>query len=173
MNKPQSLFAFALILVLSSLTRAQSPLQVDPNLGDMMNTYLTNKAQQDLSVRHDEIAAIHGKSMVQERQVYIEKTLLRELGGQWPQRTPLHAQITGTVDHPDYFVQKLIYQSLPNFYVTADVYVPKNAHKPYPAVLGLAGHSGYGKSFANYQTVWVSLVKRGFLVIAIDPVGQG
>lgn len=40
-------------------------------------------------------------------------------------------------------------------------------------MLGLAGHSGDGKAFLNYQTVWVSLARRGFLVIAIDPVGQG
>jgi cephalosporin-C deacetylase-like acetyl esterase len=106
------------------------------------------------------------------RQAYVERTLLRELGG-LPERTPLHAEITGSLEHPDYTVQKLVYQSLPGFYVTADVYVPKNGQKPYPAVLGVAGHSPLGKAFGVYQTVWVSLARRGILVLAIDPVGQG
>lgn len=171
-NKRRSFLALVLTLALCGLAVAQSSVKADGDLAGMTDAYLTKIEQRDLSVRHGEIAAIHNASQVRERQAYIEKTLLREIGG-FPERTPLHAQITGTIDHPDYQVQKLVYQSLPNFYVTADIYVPKNARKPYPAVLGLAGHSGYGKAAGNYQTVWVSLVKRGFLVLAIDPIGQG
>lgn len=173
MNSRLLAFVFASLVVLCDVAVAQSSLQVNPNLGDMVSNYLTHEAQRDLAMRHEEIAAIRSRSAVRERQGYIERALLRELGGPWPARAPLHAQITGTIDHPDYQVQKLVYQSLPNFYVTADVYVPKHAQKPYPAVLGLAGHSGDGKAFATYQTAWVSLARRGFLVIAIDPVGQG
>jgi cephalosporin-C deacetylase-like acetyl esterase len=174
MNGRQSLsvFALALIVIFCGTTVAQSPVKTDTDLSGMTDAYLTKVEQQDLSARQHQIAAINSASMVRKRQAYIEKMLLREIGG-LPERTPLHAEITGTVDHPDYQVQKLVYQSLPNFYVTANVYVPKNAPKPFPAVLGVAGHSGYGKSYANYQTVWVSLVRRGFLVLAIDPVGQG
>ncbi|MBS1800130.1 MAG: acetylxylan esterase [Acidobacteria bacterium] len=152
---------------------AQAPLQVTTGLADMTDAYLTTLAQQDLAKRHDEIAAIRDKAAIADRQTYIRKTWLRELGGAWPEKTPLHAQITGVVRHDDYMVQKLVYQSLPHFYVTADVYVPLHAPKPYPAVLGTAGHDTGGKSYSNYQTVWVSLAKRGFLVIAIDPAGQG
>ena len=136
------------------------------------DAYLTKIATQQLAERREEIAKIRDAKGVQARQAYVERTLLRELGG-FPERTPLHAEITGTLDHPDYTVQKLVYQSLPGFYVTADVYVPKNGPKPYPAVLGVAGHSPAGKAFASYQTVWVSLARRGILVLAIDPVGQG
>ncbi len=56
--------------------------------------------------------------------------------------------------------------------MTADVYLPKNAKPPFLAVLGAAGHSSQGKAYANYQTVWVSLAKRGILVLAYDPPGQ-
>lgn len=172
MNRTPSFFAFAFAFVLCGAAIAQPPVKADASLSEMTDAYLTKIEQQDLSARHAEIAAIHSSSQVRERQDYIEKTLLRELGG-FPEKTPLHAHITGTIDHPDYQVQKLVYQSMPNFYVTGDVYVPKNAHKPYPAVLGVAGHSGLGKAMGAYQTVWVSLAKRGFLVLAIDPVGQG
>lgn len=172
MNRRYSLSALALGLTLCGTVVAQLPAKADGDLAGMTDAYLTKIEQKDISVRRDEIAAIHNASQMRERQAYIEKTLLREIGG-LPERTPLHAQITGTVDRPGYQIQKLVYQSLPHFYVTADVYVPKNARKPYPAVLGFAGHSPNGKVSAHDQMVRVSLVRRGFLVIAIDPVGQG
>lgn len=136
------------------------------------DAYLTAIAKQKLAQRQEQMIEIKKTSGIRVRQDYIQRTFLREIGG-FPARTPLHAEITGSVEHPDYLVQKLVYQSLPGFYVTANVYVPKSGRKPFPAVLGVAGHSGEGKSFALYQTVWVSLARRGFLVLAIDPIGQG
>jgi cephalosporin-C deacetylase-like acetyl esterase len=40
-------------------------------------------------------------------------------------------------------------------------------------VLGVAGHTDNGKASATYQHAWISLAKRGFLVLAYDPPGQG
>lgn len=159
-------------LIISVTLWGQSVDASPANYAAQTDAYLTKIAKQDLARRREEVANIKGANGIRLRQAYIRRTLLEEIGG-FPARTPLHAQITGTIDHADYLVQKLVYQSLPGFYVTADVYVPKNTHKPFPAVLGVAGHSGDGKSFAVYQTVWVSLARRGFLVLAIDPVGQG
>ncbi|WP_260704091.1 alpha/beta hydrolase [Edaphobacter flagellatus] len=163
------LFAF---LVTPTISWSQTTDAPAIDYAAQTDAYLTNIAKQKLAERQEQIAGIKKADDMHIRQEYIRHTLLQEIGG-FPARTPLHAEITGTIDHPDYVVQKLIYQSLPGFYVTANVYVPKNAHKPFPAVLGLAGHSGEGKSFALYQAVWVSLARRGFLVLAIDPVGQG
>jgi len=67
----------------------------------------------------------------------------------------------------------LVYESLPGFFVTANVYVPRRPAPPYPAVLGVAGHSANGKASATYQRAWISMAKRGFLVLALDPPGQG
>ena len=172
MNKLRLLAATTLATLFCVTATAQTPANTMPDLSGMTDAYLTRIEQKDLAARKAEIAAIHTAAAVKERQAYIRKTLLRELGG-FPDRTPLHAQITGTIDNPDYTVQKLVYQSLPHFYVTANVYVPKHGKKPYPAVVGVAGHSPDGKSFKTYQTVWASLAQRGILVLAIDPVGQG
>jgi cephalosporin-C deacetylase-like acetyl esterase len=168
---PALAFALAATFFFCGSASSQS-LTVDNNLGHMVRKYLDQRADHQMAERQKEIVAIQDKAAVQRRQVYIRKTILKEIGG-FPAKTPLRAKITGTVDRPGYTIEKLVYQSLPHFYVTADVYVPKNAHKPYPAVLGVAGHSPDGKEFSNYQTVWISLVKRGFLVLAIDPLGQG
>ena len=159
-------------LVVSSATAQQGSLTVDTTLGDMTDKYLSVLEQQQLATTHKEIAELHTADMVRQRKAYVDKTLREELGG-FPEKTPLEPQITGEIDHSDYRVQKLVYQSMPHFYVTADVYVPKQGQGPYPAVLGVAGHSNDGKAAANYQTVWISLAKRGFIVLAIDPVGQG
>lgn len=170
-----SLRAIALgsLLFIGASALAQSPLVVSSGLDGMTDAYLATLEQQALAKRQSAVANLHDSASVHERQQYIRRTLVQELGGPWPEKTPLEARITGTIEHDDYQVQKVVFQSLPHFYVTADVYLPKRANKPYPAVLGLAGHSGDGKAFPNYQTVWVSLARRGFLVLAIDPVGQG
>ena len=57
--------------------------------------------------------------------------------------------------------------------MTANVFVPTNSRPPFPAVLGTAGHSLEGKAAELYESVWVSLAKRGVLVLAYDPPGQG
>lgn len=162
------LFAFWLVPTFLRCQTADTPI----NYAEQTDAYLTAIAKQKLAERQEQVARIEKANGVRTRREYIRHTLLKEIGG-FPTRTPLHAEITGAIEHPDYLVQKLVYQSLPGFYVTANVYVPKNGRKPFPAVLGVAGHSGEGKSFALYQTVWVSLARRGFLVLAIDPVGQG
>lgn len=153
-------------------SHGQAPNIPGENFAAQTDAYLDKIAKKDLEMRQEQVAKIQDANGMHARQKLIERDLYREIGG-LPGRTDLHAQITGTIEHPDYVVQKLVYQSLPDFYVTADVYVPKNIHKPFPAVLGVAGHSGDGKAYTNYQTVWVSLARRGILVLAIDPVGQG
>jgi hypothetical protein len=81
MNRIQPLLAIVLGLAFCGTSVVQSALKTDTDLSGMTDAYLTQIEQQDLSARHAEIAAIHTGSQVRERQIYIEKTLLRELGG--------------------------------------------------------------------------------------------
>lgn len=166
------IYCLSFCLMMPVILWSQATVSPGTDYAAQTNAYLAKIARQELAIRREQLAGIRDENGVRTRQAYLERTLLREIGG-FPERTALHAQITGSIEHPDYVVQKLVYQSLPDFYVTANVYVPKNAPKPFPAVLGLAGHSGDGKSFSGYQTVWVSLARRGILVLAIDPIGQG
>ncbi len=131
------------ISVLPATLGAQPSLDVAPGLSGMLDNYLSTVAKQEWQKRDALIAAIKTPAQVKARQEHIRGKLLEEIGG-FPERTPLHPKITGTLDHPDYKVEKLIYESVPHFYVTASVYVPKNAQPPYPAVVGVAGHSGDG-----------------------------
>ncbi len=99
--------------------------------------------------------------------------LLSLIGGLPDLRAPLNARVTGAFDRPGYRVEKVVFDSLPKFRVTADLYLPLTGQPPFPAVLGVAGHSGNGKASATYQHTWITLARRGYVVLAYDPPGQG
>ncbi len=40
-------------------------------------------------------------------------------------------------------------------------------------MLSPCGHSDNGKAFAEYQRLYIGLVKRGYVVLSYDPLGQG
>jgi cephalosporin-C deacetylase-like acetyl esterase len=151
------------LLLVFGLLSAQEPL----------DSQLTAIAKQCWEQRAAAVARIRTPGEVAERQVYIRQKVLDALGGFPAQKTPLNPRITGTLERDGYRVEKLIYESLPRFYVTANLYVPTTGSPPYPAVLGASGHSANGKAMEAYQRVWISLAKRGFVVLAWDPPGQG
>src|SRR6185312_12121456 len=101
----------------------------------------------------------------------LRNSVLEMIGGLPTEKTDLHATITGRIAGNGFHIEKLIYQSIPGYYVTALVYVPENNDKVHPAILVAAGHSQNGK--IHYQDLCQRLVQRGYLVISWDPVGQG
>jgi cephalosporin-C deacetylase-like acetyl esterase len=162
----------ALVLLLAAGARAADPLEVSGGLRDMVDRRLTRVAMSLFEERARVVSAIRTPAEAARRQQYIRERVLAALGG-FPERTPLHARLTGTLQRDGYRVEKLIFESLPAFPVTANVYVPETGQPPYPALLGVAGHSDNGKASELYQRVWISLARRGILVIAWDPPGQG
>ncbi len=138
-----------------------------------LDEYLTAQAMRQLQERSARVAGLRTPEEIRRRQEEIRAKVLAALGGFPGVKTELKPRITGTLDRGDYRVEKLVFESLPGFHVTANVYVPKNAQPPYPAVLGVAGHSTNGKASSTYQHGWIGMAKRGILVLAYDPPGQG
>ncbi len=101
----------------------------------------------------------------------MEQHLLSMLGGLPSERTPLHPRITGKIQMDGFRIEKLIFESLPEVYVSALVYVPEDGIKTHPAILVPAGHAANGK--IHYQALCQRLVQRGYVVISWDAVGQG
>jgi len=62
--------------------------------------------------------------------------------GLWPMptKTPLNAVIHGKVDRGDYTVEKVYFESAPGFFVTGNLYRPKNVAGKAPGVLFAHGH---------------------------------
>ncbi|MBN1465137.1 acetylxylan esterase [candidate division KSB1 bacterium] len=134
--------------------------------------YYAEKAFALLAQRQADIARLKTLADWQRRQSHVRETLL-QLVGPFPERTPLHAVVTGTVVRPDYRVEKILFESQPDFYVTCCLFLPRPCPEKAPAILYCSGHSAEAFRSAIYQTVIINLVKKGFIVFAFDPVGQG
>src|SRR5678816_1621898 len=62
--------------------------------------------------------------------------------GLWPMptKTPLHSVIHGRIDRGEYTVEKVYFESAPGFFVTGNLYRPKNVTGKAPGVLFAHGH---------------------------------
>jgi cephalosporin-C deacetylase-like acetyl esterase len=138
-----------------------------------LEQYLTDIAERYWRSRQAELAALRTPADVAARADRIREDFLAAIGGLPTTDAPLNARITGVLERDGYRVEKLVYESLPGFFVTANVYVPTDRPGPFPAILGACGHAKVGKASPPYQTAFIGLVRRGYLVLAYDPPVQG
>lgn len=106
------------------------------------------------------------------RQKEVKETLM-EILGPFPEKTPLNPVITGTIRQDGMIIEKLYFESRPGYYVTAIFTYPADAEESLPAILFCSGHADVGFRSATYQHIIFNYVKKGFAVLAFDPVGQG
>ena len=127
-------------------------------------------AQQQLQKREDAIAKIHTVEDAARRKQFVHETLLSLIGGLPNYDGPLNPRVTGRIQSDNYAIEKVIFESLPGFYVTANLYRPNQPGR-YPGVLLQAGHTQEGKP--EGQRLAANLALKGFVVLAFDPIGQG
>lgn len=156
--------AFVGLLLAAHGVSAQAASQ--DQLLDWMNAI----AQQELQQRAQAIREIHTLQQAESRKVLVRKKLLDDLGGLPDYHGSLNARITGQIRTNSYTIEKVIYDSLPGFYITANLYRPNDAGH-YPAVLLQAGHTQEGKP--ENQLLAANLAMKGFIVLCFDPIGQG
>jgi cephalosporin-C deacetylase-like acetyl esterase len=133
--------------------------------------HMAGQAYNYLDKRSAKVAAINTLSGWQQRQQWIKKTL-QEVVGSFPAKTPLNATITRSYDKEGYHLENIIYESRPGYYVTSALYIPDGAKKA-PAIIYCSGHSDNGYRSNGYQNEILNFVKKGFVVFAFDPMGQG
>lgn len=134
--------------------------------------YLRLLARQAYERRNAELAKLTTPEAVRRRQRWAGETFWKLAGGM-PPRTPLNARVTGQFERPGYRVEKLVYESQPGLWVSANLYIPTAGRPPYPGVLFQMGHSANGKAADPYQKCCQGLARLGYLVLAFDPMGQG
>jgi hypothetical protein len=134
--------------------------------------YLTEQAYKMLESRSASVSKLQSTDDWKKRQADVRQTLW-DILGPFPEKTPLNAKITSTVKKNSYKVENVIFESLPGFYVTASLFIPDKVKKPAPAILFCSGHSTGVYRLESYQLPLLNLVKKGFIVLAIDPIGQG
>jgi dienelactone hydrolase len=134
--------------------------------------HLRELAKQAHQQRNVEIAKLRSATTIASRQQWVRDTFWQIVGGK-PERTPLRPRTRGSFDRPGYRLEKVVYESQPELYVTANLYVPTVGKPPYPGVLFQMGHSGNGKAAEAYQKCCQGLARLGYIVLAFDPMGQG
>lgn len=136
--------------------------------------YLTSQAYKMLDQREERISELKTSDDWQQRQKFIRETLI-DITGPFPGKTPLNAKIVRVLEKPGFRVEHIIYESIPGFYVTSSLYIPAGLKRnsKAPAVIYCSGHSVDGYRSVVYQHVILNLVRKGFVVFAFDPVGQG
>src|SRR5262249_59732046 len=94
---------------------------------------LKQQAFEALDRRQTAYEALKTPEQVAAYQDRLRKEFLEHLGA-FPERTPLNAQVVGTVKRDRYRVEKLVYESQPHHFVAADLFLP-DADPPFPALL--------------------------------------
>jgi dienelactone hydrolase len=139
---------------------------------NMLQHHLNDRAFELLDVRDREIAGLKTADDWLTRQKKVKDILLK-IVGPFPEKTALNARITGTVKKEGYRIEKILYESMPGFFVTGCLFIPDGIKGRSPAILNVIGHTGIAFRGVVYQTMILHLVQKGFIVFAIDPVGQG
>ena len=142
--------------------------------GSQLKDYIYARSRAAFAAGDRQRDAITTAAGLRQRQDYIRRTIIASLGGLPPLDTPLNARVTGIIEEDGFRIEKIIFESQPHHYVTANLYVP--AARPAArtgAVLFLSGHHDTARLHAEYQHVCQTLARAGLIVLAQDPVGQG
>jgi cephalosporin-C deacetylase-like acetyl esterase len=134
--------------------------------------FLRDLAARHYQARNREIAKLTSAEAIRARQKWVRETFWKLVGGM-PRRTPLNIRTLGSFERPGYRVEKLLYESVPNFHIPANLYIPAGVQPPFPGVLFQMGHTPNGKAGDTYQRCCQGLAKLGYLVLGFDPMGQG
>jgi hypothetical protein len=170
-----------LVILTNRSANAQNELDVIRNnwleYSDAANSlyhHLTSQAFSLLKERENRISVLNTLIDWQKRQNHIRETLAN-IVGPFPEKTPLNARIVRIINKGSYKIEHIIFESMPGFYVTSSLFIPGGLRKKdkAPAVIYCSGHSVEGYRSSVYQHVILNLVKKGFIVFAFDPVGQG
>jgi cephalosporin-C deacetylase-like acetyl esterase len=137
-----------------------------------LDQYLDGIAAQFESNRSSSVAAIQTRAQAQARQAKVRAQIVSLIGA-LPARTPLDAKVMGETPADGFRIRKVLFQSQPNFYVTALLYVPDGlpAGEKRAAILMTPGHTASGK--AGDAPMAAIFARNGFIVLSYDPIGQG
>ncbi len=153
------------LLLLAWIVTVSAGAAPDPFL-----LWLDRIAQAQLDHREREIAAIHDKAGADRRKEYVRQKLFEILGGLPTESGPLNPRVTGQLAADGYTIEKILFESLPGFYVSGNLYRPNQPGR-YPGVLVPIGHTQEGKP--EGQLLAANLARKGFVALAYDPIGQG
>lgn len=166
----------ALILLLLTASSALAQKSADTRMGDeLIEKYL---AQQAAKISENVLDGAKSREEWESKRPRLRREYLDMLG-LWPlpEKTPLKATVTGTVDRDKegVLIEKVHFQSKPGLYVTGNLYRPKMGSGKMPAVLYVCGHSGRGRdgNKTAFQDHGVWFASNGYVCLIIDTLQLG
>lgn len=98
-----------------------------------------------------------------------------------PEKTPLKAVTTGTIERHGVTIEKVHFQSKPGLYVTGNLYLPKASPDRQvggvkrPAILYVCGHSGRGRdgNKTAFQDHGLWFATHGYVCLVVDTLQLG
>ena len=97
--------------------------------------------------------------------------------GLWPmpEKRPLCPRVTGRVEHEDYTIENVYFESMPGFFVTGNLYRPKGKQGPFPGVACPHGHWEHGRMEnsepGSVPGRCINFARQGYVVYAYDMIG--
>jgi hypothetical protein len=175
---PRRFISHAIVLSLLALRLHAADAPAETSRGDhLRDAYFR---QQVKLIADTDLTDIKTRADWEKKRPEFRRQFLDMLG-LWPlpPRTDLHATITGKVETDLFTVEKLHFQSSPGLYVTSNLYVPKRAKFPAPAILYVCGHANtvldkvsYG-SKVNYQHHAAWFAEHGYVCLILDTLELG
>jgi cephalosporin-C deacetylase-like acetyl esterase len=175
-NKKSNLTNYFILMIMINLSVITDGLSQSSNnalpwtMNTAYNSYLMRDVHRQYADRKAELSkAIASKeAMTAYRDDCIRR--YKTIIGDFPEKGELNATIAGSSKQDGFRVEKIIFESLPKRYVTANLYIP-DGNGPFPVALELCGHGLGGKIPTSSAAVLCAL--NGIAVLVIDPIGQG
>ena len=165
-----TLVLFALVGLRTPAIAQWNVLPADPAPSELLTEHLRQRVDAAADRRLASLERLQTPAQIREFQRRLRAGFLTNLGEHQIAKTPLNARVVGMIHGEGYRIEKVIYESRPGFFVTANFYRPPG-DGPFPAVLVPCGHTANGK--AGYQRVGLILARHGIAALIYDPVGQG
>lgn len=168
MNRHLCALSFVLLLGMPGAVRAQ-----DQPLAEFFTAEVDR-------ITAEPLLGIDDAATWKARRPELQARLMSMLGlDPMPERTDLKVEVRGIVERPDFVVERILYQSSPGLYVTANLYRPKEVEEPLPAILYVCGHANvvrdgviYGcKAHYQHHAAWYAA--NGYVCLLVDTLQLG
>jgi dienelactone hydrolase len=146
------------------------------------NRNLTFRDMRLLTMRHTdtrfEMPSYASREAWERRAQKLRRHILTTTG-LWPipEKTSLNARVFGRIEGEDYTIEKVYFESYPNFFVAGNIYRPKGKEGPHPGILSPHGHWKYGRTHnskrGSIPARGINLARQGHVVFTYDMVGFG
>jgi dienelactone hydrolase len=112
------------------------------------------------------------QAWLERRSILLQK-IQAAMGPFPPKPGQLFPRILRVLRRTGYRIELLMFESRPDVWVTASLYVPQPVRGRHPAVLAVHGHWPWARRDPVVQARCLGLVRLGFVVLAVDAFGAG